>query len=51
MREEKMRRQIRDLHVQIDEDKRERQVAEIADTDYFQELQQRARQMRRRKPD
>lgn len=48
MREERLRRQIRELHVQIDEEKRERQVAEIAETDYFQELQKRARDMRRR---
>ena len=40
--------EIRELHVQIDEAKRARQVAEIADTDYFQVLQQKARQLRER---
>lgn len=47
-REERLRREIRELHVQIDETKRARQVAEIADTDYFQTLQRRARQLRER---
>lgn len=47
MREESLRRQIRELHVRVDADKRQRQVAAIADTDYFQDLQRRARDMRR----
>lgn len=48
MREDRLRRQIQELRVQIDETKKQRQVAEIADTDYFQELQRRAQQLRRR---
>jgi GAF domain-containing protein len=48
MREERLRREIRDLHIQIDESKRARQVAEITDTDYFRELQQKARGLRKR---
>jgi len=48
IREEKLRRQIRELHVRIDQDKRERQVAEITESDYFQDLQRRARDLRRR---
>ncbi len=48
LREEGLRRQIRELHVRVDADKRARQVAEIAETDYFQELQRRAREMRQR---
>jgi DNA-binding response OmpR family regulator len=48
MREERMRREIRELHIQIDEAKRARQVAEITDTDYFRTLQQKARKMRDR---
>lgn len=47
-REDRLRQEIRDLHVQIDEAKRARQVAEIADSDYFQVLQRRARQLRDR---
>lgn len=47
-REERLRSEIRELHVQIDESKRARQVAEIADTDYFQTLQRKARELRQR---
>jgi len=47
-REDRLRQEIRALHVQIDEAKRARQVAEIADTDYFQTLQRKARQLRER---
>jgi hypothetical protein len=47
-REDRLRQEIRALHVQIDEAKRARQVAEIADTDYFQVLQRKARQLRER---
>jgi hypothetical protein len=48
MREDRMRHEIRALHIQIDESKRARQVAEIAETDYFQTLQRKARQLRER---
>ncbi|MGH7788650.1 MAG: GAF domain-containing protein [Candidatus Binatia bacterium] len=48
LREDRLRREISDLHIQIDEVKRAKQVAEIADTDYFQTLQQRARRLRER---
>jgi GAF domain-containing protein len=48
MREERLRREIHALHVEIDEAKRARQVAEIADTDYFQTLQKKVRQLRER---
>ena len=48
MREESLRRQIRELNIQIDQSKRDRQVAEIADTDYFQSLQRKARELRER---
>lgn len=47
-REERLRSEIRALHIEIDEAKRARQVAEIADSDYFQTLQQKARQLRER---
>jgi DNA-binding response OmpR family regulator len=48
LREECLRREIADLHIQIDESKRARQVAEIADTDYFQNLQDKVRALRSR---
>jgi hypothetical protein len=50
VREERLRRQIRELHVTIDEARREKQVAEITETDYFRELERRARELRRRTP-
>jgi len=49
MREDRLRHEIRALHVQIDEVKRAKQVAEIADTDYFRTLEQRARALRERR--
>ena len=48
LREERLRREIADLHIQVDESKRARQVAEIADTDYFQTLQDKVRALRSR---
>jgi hypothetical protein len=47
-REERLQREIKDLSVQIDQDKRRRQVAEITETDYFQDLQKRAAELRGR---
>jgi hypothetical protein len=49
LREDHLRREIRALHVKIDEVKRAKQVAEIADTDYFRELEQKARTLRERR--
>jgi GAF domain-containing protein len=48
MREEGLRSQIRALHIEIDEAKRARQVAEITDSDYFRSLQQKVRVLRSR---
>jgi GAF domain len=48
LREEGLRREIRSLHIQIDESKRARRVAEIAESDYFQTLQKKLRQLRAR---
>lgn len=42
----KLTDEIADLKIQIDEAKKERQVAEIAESDYFKNLQSRAREMR-----
>lgn len=47
-REEDLRLQVQDLRIEIDEAKKARQVAEITETDYFQQLQQRARGLRSR---
>jgi hypothetical protein len=45
-REQKLRQQIADLRIEIDVAKRTQQVSEIADTDYFRDLQAKARQLR-----
>jgi CheY-like chemotaxis protein len=47
-REAALRQEVRALKIVIDETKREKQVAEITETDYFQELRERARRLRDR---
>jgi len=46
IREQRLRRQIEELRIEIDEGKRSQQVAEITETDYFRRLQEKAREMR-----
>jgi HAMP domain-containing protein len=48
-REQALRRQVEELRIEIDEVKRKKQVEEIVDTDFFQDLQVKARTMRSRK--
>jgi len=43
---EKLKEEVANLRIQIDETKKERQVAEIAGSTYFKDLQSRAREMR-----
>lgn len=45
-REERLRQQVQELRIEIDDVKKARQVAEITDTDYFQQLQEKARRLR-----
>lgn len=45
-REQRLRREIEELRIEIDEVKKARQVADITETDYFQQLQQKARHLR-----
>lgn len=47
-REQRLRQQVQQLKIEIDEVKKARQVAEITETDYFQELQEKARKLRSR---
>jgi HAMP domain-containing protein len=47
-REDRLRRQVSDLRIQIDTSKKARQVAQITETDYFQQLQERASSLRNR---
>jgi DNA-binding response OmpR family regulator len=46
-RETTLKRQVQELRVEVDQAKKARQVAEITETDYFQELQQRAARLRK----
>ena len=48
-RERKLKEQIRELRIQIDETKRAAEVDQIVNTDYFQNLQEKAEQIRERK--
>ncbi len=48
-REEKLKKQVAALQIQIDESKQQKQVDEIVDTDFFRDLQSKARVMRSRK--
>lgn len=46
--EQKLRSEIRELRIEIDKVKRDNQVAEITDSTYFKELQQKAQKFRER---
>ncbi len=45
-REEQLKKEVVQLRIQIDEGKRKRQVDEITETDYFQQLTKRAKDLR-----
>jgi hypothetical protein len=47
-REQTLRRQVEELRIEIDEVKRRKQVEEIVETDFFQDLRAKARSMRSR---
>lgn len=49
IREQSLRQEIQQLRIEIDEARRQQQVSEIVDTDFFQDLQARARAMRGRR--
>ena len=46
IQEQKLRNEIRELRIEIDHVKRDKQVAEITDSDYFKQLQQKAQEMK-----
>ena len=46
-REERLRREVSELRIEIDRTRQERQVAEITETDYFRSLRDRAADLRR----
>ena len=47
-REERLKREVAQLRIEIDEAKRKKSVAEITETEYFQDLARRARELRKR---
>ncbi len=47
-RERRLKEQVQQLQIQIDEARAEQKIAEITDTDYFRDLQKRASGLRRR---
>jgi DNA-binding response OmpR family regulator len=47
-REQRLRQEVRELRITIDQARKARQVAEITETDYFQRLRQRAGELRAR---
>ncbi len=49
-REQTLRREVERLRVVVDERRKDQQVAELTDTSYFQQLQVRAAELRRRRP-
>lgn len=47
-REQSLRTEVQQLRIEIDEAKRQRMVSEVTETDFFQDLQEKARTLRRR---
>jgi len=45
-REEQLKRQVEELRIQIDQAKKIRQVAETTESEYFQELRRKVKQLR-----
>lgn len=50
LREQKLRQELQDLRIEIDDAKRHQQVKEVTETDFFQQLQNKARELRRNRP-
>jgi HAMP domain-containing protein len=48
-REARLRQEVHELRIQIDQAKQQQQVSEITESDYFQNLQARAKDIRRRR--
>ncbi len=45
----RLKQQVQELRIEVDQGKRARQVAEITDTDYFEQLREKAEEIRRKK--
>ncbi|MGF1459483.1 MAG: DUF3365 domain-containing protein [Leptolyngbyaceae cyanobacterium] len=50
-RQQRLKQQIRDLKIEIDQSRKAKEVKEIVETDYFQDLQSKAQKFRRQKND
>lgn len=50
-RQQRLRQQIRDLRIEINETRKTQEVQEIVETDYFQALQEKAHKLRQRNTD
>jgi len=48
-REQQLKRQVAELTIEIDQSRKEQQVAEITETDYFKDLRQKAKDLRQRR--
>lgn len=48
-REERLTQKVRELEIVIDDAKRDRQIAEITETDYFRRIQEKAGELRRKR--
>jgi HAMP domain-containing protein len=48
-REQRLKRQVAELTIEIDQTRKEQQVAEITETDYFKDLRQKAKDLRKRR--
>ena len=50
-REQKLRVEVQELRIEIDQTKRKREVARIVESDYFQDIQRKVEEMRKKKDD
>jgi len=48
-RERRLKQQVQELRIEVDQVKRARQVAEITDTGYFEQLREKAEEIRRKR--
>jgi translation initiation factor 1 (eIF-1/SUI1) len=48
LRETRLKQEVQQLRIEIDESRKSRQVAEITETDYFAQLKQKAKDLRNR---
>lgn len=48
IREQKLKTRVMELHIEIDQSKKARQVAEVTGTEYFQQLHKKAQSLKRR---